>query len=249
MSIQEEKLQAIADAIREKDGTTEPIPAKDFAERIRAIATGGKPPVKLPTGYTEIEYISINSATRLSSGVDMHTAQTRVVMDIVPNTLLSSERSLFMAVASAGTQSRIGMTQISDNSIYCIFSYATSVYGSRISRDMMQGERYLIDVDAPNKTLKINNDNYNISPYLTSNYNAGEILIGGNPAQTTYSSIPMSIYSMKIYRNNVLFGDFIPCINKDGLVGMYNITTQVELSEENRFRSATSGTIVAGPII
>lgn len=40
MSIQEEKLQAIADAIREKDGTTEPIPASNFPERIRAIQTG-----------------------------------------------------------------------------------------------------------------------------------------------------------------------------------------------------------------
>lgn len=41
MSIQEAKLQAIADAIREKDGTTEPIPANDFPTRIKAIPSGG----------------------------------------------------------------------------------------------------------------------------------------------------------------------------------------------------------------
>lgn len=41
MSYQETKLQAIADAIREKDGTTAPIPANDFPARIRAIPTGG----------------------------------------------------------------------------------------------------------------------------------------------------------------------------------------------------------------
>lgn len=40
MSTQETKLKAIADAIREKDGTAAPIPANDFAERIRAIETG-----------------------------------------------------------------------------------------------------------------------------------------------------------------------------------------------------------------
>lgn len=50
MSIQEEKLQAIADAIREKDGTTEPILANDFPDRIRAIETGGK----LPEGVRTI---------------------------------------------------------------------------------------------------------------------------------------------------------------------------------------------------
>ena len=41
MSVQENKLKAIADAIREKDGTTEPIPANDFAARILAIQGGG----------------------------------------------------------------------------------------------------------------------------------------------------------------------------------------------------------------
>lgn len=37
MSIQEDNLKAIADAIREKDGTTAPIVANDFPDRIRAI--------------------------------------------------------------------------------------------------------------------------------------------------------------------------------------------------------------------
>lgn len=40
MSTHGNKLKAIADAIREKDGTTEPIVANDFPARIRAIQTG-----------------------------------------------------------------------------------------------------------------------------------------------------------------------------------------------------------------
>lgn len=43
MSTQETKLKAIADAIREKDGTTALIPANDFPARIRAIPSGGLP--------------------------------------------------------------------------------------------------------------------------------------------------------------------------------------------------------------
>lgn len=43
MSVQENKLKAIADAIREKDGTTDPIPANDFPARIRTIPTGTLP--------------------------------------------------------------------------------------------------------------------------------------------------------------------------------------------------------------
>lgn len=37
MSVQENYLKSIADAIREKDGSTDPIPANTFAARIRAI--------------------------------------------------------------------------------------------------------------------------------------------------------------------------------------------------------------------
>lgn len=41
MSAQDENLKAIADAIREKNATTDQIPAQEFAARILAIPTGG----------------------------------------------------------------------------------------------------------------------------------------------------------------------------------------------------------------
>ena len=45
MSTQSEKLTAIANAIRAKEGSSDPIPANDFPERIAAIETG----IQLPT--------------------------------------------------------------------------------------------------------------------------------------------------------------------------------------------------------
>lgn len=39
-SLQETMLKEIADAIREKEGSTGPIPAEEFANRIRALETG-----------------------------------------------------------------------------------------------------------------------------------------------------------------------------------------------------------------
>ena len=62
MSVQETRLKAIADAIREKDGTTGPIPASDFAERIRAIQGGG--------GDVSLEAIEITAPpNKVSYGV------------------------------------------------------------------------------------------------------------------------------------------------------------------------------------
>lgn len=60
--MQENNLKAIADAIREKDGTTGPIPASDFAERIRAIQGGG--------GDVSLEAIEITAPpNKVSYGV------------------------------------------------------------------------------------------------------------------------------------------------------------------------------------
>ena len=43
MSVQEERLKAIADAIRQKEGSSDSIPANDFPARILALETGGLP--------------------------------------------------------------------------------------------------------------------------------------------------------------------------------------------------------------
>ncbi len=52
MSFQEEKLKEIADAIREKDGTTALILADDFPARIRAIPSGGGSDFAVPLAVT-----------------------------------------------------------------------------------------------------------------------------------------------------------------------------------------------------
>lgn len=49
MSYQEDRFAEIANAIREKDGTTEPILATDFATRILEIPSGGGSPYKITT--------------------------------------------------------------------------------------------------------------------------------------------------------------------------------------------------------
>lgn len=52
MSTQEQNLQAIAEAIRQKEGSTGPIPALDFAARILAIPTGSGPGFAVPLVVT-----------------------------------------------------------------------------------------------------------------------------------------------------------------------------------------------------
>lgn len=70
MSTQGIKLKAIADAIREKDGTTGPIPANIFAERILALPAGIESPgIVLPAASTQEEHFTrIAAAIRAKEG-------------------------------------------------------------------------------------------------------------------------------------------------------------------------------------
>ena len=93
MSTQETKLKAIADAIREKDGTSEPIPANDFADRIRAIQGGGggvtlesiainAPPSKVHYGIGELfDPTGMSVWVSFSNGYGMYVNHSNLVFD------------------------------------------------------------------------------------------------------------------------------------------------------------------------
>jgi hypothetical protein len=62
MSYQEERLQEIANAIRTKKGTTESIPAKNFADEILSLQSGGEYNIsatKFEDGSYSISFIEV----------------------------------------------------------------------------------------------------------------------------------------------------------------------------------------------
>ena len=77
MSLQETKLKAIADAIRKKDGTTAPIPANDFPDRIRAISS-------MPEGVHEISVTSSDAAMGAVAGGGMASEGMLVTVSATP---------------------------------------------------------------------------------------------------------------------------------------------------------------------
>lgn len=63
MSYQEDKLTEIADAIRSKEGSSDPIVASEFAERIEALSTGGTAGVRSFNGRTGAVVPGVNDYT------------------------------------------------------------------------------------------------------------------------------------------------------------------------------------------
>ena len=57
---------------------------------------------------------------------------------------------------------------------------------------------------------------------FSKTYNAYVFAVNNNNAAANHA--PMKLYSLKIWDNGTLVRDFVPCVNKDGEAGLYDIT-------------------------
>lgn len=111
--------------------------------------------------------------------------------------------------------------------------YADNVKTNTNANDMHiqcnKGVTIINDVTQANSAIKTFNVNYNM-------YIFGGNWSGGTKDITTYS-----LYKFKIYDDNVLVRDFIPCKDPDGIVCLYD-----KVSKQYFYNSGT-GTFTAGP--
>ena len=82
MSYQEDRFQEIADAIRAKDGTTAPIKATDFADRILNIPSGGG---ELDEYYYRVVQLTLIIADRLQYLQEAWDSRHQITVDASGN--------------------------------------------------------------------------------------------------------------------------------------------------------------------
>lgn len=102
------------------------------------------------------------------------------------------------------------------------FSSMKVGYGKSFSSSLpnhLDGQA-LIELDGFNKVFKVND--YEVS--LPFSGSVGRMCIGYTPSSLTYVTCPMQLRSFQFYQDTAdnLVADFVPCINPDGVVGMYD---------------------------
>lgn len=324
MNIQEVNLNAIADAIREKDGSTGKIAAADFPARIRAIETGGKLPEdmctitvssndeeggtvsgggavqkgmtvvvtanplesgynfigwyegdqrisndtkysfevdgpknligsfvynsRLPKEYTELEYITTTTTTRLMTDVDISKGSARVVLDIASiRTSITETFNIFSAADLYVGSYVVSLQALMGGKTRWLAGIIPSSgdppYGD-ISYPIQKDVRVTVDFDTVNKTIKLGSKTFGFSPGNGS-VNQGTLLYFGYP-KGTVPGLDMRIYSAQAYVGEELKGDFIPCKNLEGRVGLYNSVTKLFCYNQYPYSSAEP---IAGPSV
>ena len=68
----------------------------------------------------------------------------------------------------------------------------------------------------------------------------------GSPMNIDLANLTMKLYSLKIWDNGTLVRDFVPCVNKEGVAGLYDITPG---AVKKFYANDGTGTFEAGPVL
>ena len=222
-------LTDVAAAIKEKTGNTNNIKASDFDMQILSITAGpggDTPTNELPTGYQKLTFIqSISTDCAINTGVTFNgVGKVRYEFKFKP----ANPTALGQAYWGCYENNRNGGT-IYENRLYVGGDNALQL-------GLTENTEYegYIAIDTINKTGRFYANNGAVDKSLT--YTSGYGLPISNqfglfcqfaPSGSGYihdSGGLMTLYYFKMYLDDVLVRDFVPCCREsDGAVGLFDL--------------------------
>ena len=199
--------------------------------KIRQVITT---PSRLPEGFIELTYIE-STGTQYIDTEFKPNQDTRVVADCQFDSTPSSDAAVF-GVRNANVGQFWAYYRPPANAFS--FRYANSSTNNLAAatptvRNILDANKNVFVAGANSVTATSSSFSASYPIYLFAVNNAG----------TVQYSASVKIYSCQVYDNGVLARSFIPCINADGEVGLYDLVT------EAFFGNSGTGAFVGGPLM
>lgn len=189
-------------------------------------------PRSLPNGYTQVEYIESNGTQYIDTEFK-HNQDTRVVMDVQVITQPGNHAWMFEGrtngVSNKGLLLLNGTTWNAD--------YVNGSSGRHPFSSIGVLDKLIIDYNKNN--LVINGVSYTWTAE-TFQSTVNLVFFACNTDGTISGYITARLWSAKIYDNETLIRDYIPCINENGVCGLWDDINS------NFYESAGSGSFVPG---
>lgn len=172
----------------------------------------------LPGGYTELLYIEATGTQYIDTGVKPN-QNTRLIAEMEIGTLNAEAKCLF------GTRNANSGTASHGWAVWSLNSGTTArsdYFGSSVSKTYdFLGQ--LIEVDKNKHVCAIGSDVItNTTASAQATLNVYLFTINNSGAVNTNYSISAKLFSCKIYDGETLVRNFIPCINPEGMVGLFD---------------------------
>lgn len=188
----------------------------------------------LPTGYTAVEYIESSGTQYIDTGFNPD-SNTRVVTKIdFKNSTSDTSQNAFSARGANGNSQEYGFL-VSEGSY-------VSRYGDDIYFDYgYEGQPFIVDQNK--NVLSINNKLVKTHDVKEFSCDVSMTIFASNRNGSVSRYASMKLYYMTIYDNGNLVRYFVPCVNLQGVVGLYDVV-------ENQFyANQGTGTFTAGNVL
>lgn len=197
--------------------------------------------MSLPNGYTRLEYVETNTTQYIDTGFTAN-EKTRLVMDFKATPeALTVEDSTSLVVANGSFLSKAFNAYSFGASGQGLWSFGNSwntfagvSYENRITLDM---NREVYSMRASDGTVV--SFTHTISASFTSKHTVR--LFGSDT--TSYYGMAAKIYYCRIYDDDVLVRDLVPCLAPSGTAGLYDLVNGVF------YDVAEGDPLIAGPIL
>lgn len=191
------------------------------------------PAPKLPSGYTELEYIQSSGTQYIDTGFKPN-QDTRVVTKF---DMIQTDTTWRKLWGSASGTYDLDFALWNDGT-----TKLQSYYGTKTNNTVPITSMSL-NVDANKNIWKYSGETITFDKNNFTCAYSMYVFNVNKDDHPEYLPGMMKLYLFKIYDNDVLVRDFIPCKNPSGTVGLYD-------SVNNQFyQNAGSGTFIAGPEI
>ena len=191
--------------------------------------------IGLPVGYQQVEYIKSTGTQYIDTGINTNTTTSRYETKINPS-LVSGTIGIF------GTRDYSSSTPSSMNVFIIDGAFRLDWLSGNISSAPRISSNTEYTISITRGLATINNVNYT-SGDRTSIDGSYTFYVGSfNNAGSVYSNgFSGKIYYSKLYNNNILVFDGVPCYRKsDNEIGMYDLVSNTF------FTNAGTGTFTAG---
>ena len=181
--------------------------------------------LRLPDGYTRLDYIENTSNAYIDTGL-VTDATLKVYVEFKKNGSDQYQSVFGSSNASiSAPESNFTLQYTSDN-IDLWLGNANNQMGVETGvKHTFEGSTTDCKFDDVTKNI--------VSNYIKSNVDKNLWLFCNNRANTVDAPFKGEIYCAKIYGNDVLVRDYVPCIDTNNDVGMYDFVTQTFYKSPN----------------
>ena len=186
----------------------------------------------LPDGYTELEYIQSTGTQYINTGVQ-------------PNQNTRVTATAFLTPSDVGTW-LFGARNAASDSTFGFLTYENayrSDYNTDQNKTIPAAYSDPFEIDKNKNQTQINGETEATSSVGTFQCNYPLILFANNTGGSISGGGSGKIYQLSIYDNGTMARMFIPCINPDGEIGLY------DAANGQFYGNSGTGVFIGGPEI